>query len=612
MAEQGPLPRLNQSTNRAAQAKMEERQSLSLAAMGKIAFDGEFRNSLQQTANVFLERILAVLIQAEATRSLDAVRELEESREAKRKLNAVLDQDLASKKSKKEDLKLQDFLGIGAFIAGVTSIAGAFVGLRGWEINAVRQIRDAPKIGVAIKIGSIALRNALLRSIGLTPVGAMTRDVKGRFVAMNRTPISTQIFNGVSGFVNAIRGALGALASPGGLNLRSIPGIGLGKKIMGSIRSIGGFFGAILSPIFQAIKTLATSVTAIYNSTLAPIFTVMKGGAGFFLAIFKKIFLPIGALFSLFDGAKEFMKTEGSLFEKLNAGISKTFADFIGAPFDLLKKGLAKLTEKFGFKEFAKKINDFSVEDTLFKVFKLPGQAIGAIFGAGKKLLQGDFSGAAREIVDPILNFFRAIGKAFMNFIRRIPVINKFFKDESEEVNKELDKVENKKLKQLERQERQAEVELKATEEILKIKEEMEALLDGRDRSELSKSEKKDLNKLKRLLNKEEESLELAQTRLADVNKQLAKLQKKEDELTAKLAKQNEFLEFETLGSTPSGNGSADMLNALANFSGDGFGTTKVTDNSTNVGESTSFAINNQSFQTGPRVKSEFRNYFST
>ena len=55
-----------------------------------------------------------------------------------------------------------------------------------------------------------------------------------------------------------------------------------------------------------------------------------------------------------------------------------------------------------------------------------------------------------------------------MNFIRRIPVINKFFEDESEEVNKELDKVENKKLKQLERQERQAEAELKATEEILK------------------------------------------------------------------------------------------------------------------------------------------------
>ena len=607
MAEAGALPRLNQSVNRANQAKMEERQQLSLAAMGKVAFDGAIRNELQRATNSLLESILNMMKEAESARAFNAARELEENREGRRKLNAVLDQDLALQNQNQNDLKLQDFLGIGAFIAGVTSIAGAFVGLRGWEINAVRQIKDAIPTTKRVVEGVKTLRNAILLSLGMSQTTLINRQLMPQ-----GKPFSTTLIDGVSRFVNTIRGALGALASPGGLNLRNIPGIGLGKKIMGFIRGIGSFFSTILSPIFQAIKTLATSVTAIYNSTLAPIFTVMKGGAGFFLAIFKKIFLPIGALFSLFDGAKEFMRTEGNLFEKLNAGIAKTFADFIGAPFDLLKKGLAKLTEKFGFEKFAKKINDFSVEDTLFKIFKLPGQAIGAIFGAGKKLLQGDFSGAARELVDPILNFFKAISNAFMNFIRRIPVINKFFEDESEEVNKELDKVENKKLKQLERQERQAEAELKATEEILKIKEEMKALLDGRDKSELRNQERADFNKLQRLLNREEKSLELAQTRLADVNEQLAKLQKKEDELTAKLAKQDVFLPTPTLGSTPSGNGSADMLNALANFSGDGFGATRLTDNSTTVGDSTSVAINNQSFQTGPRVKSEFRNYFST
>lgn len=607
MAEAGALPRLNQSVNRANQAKMEERQQLSLAAMGKVAFDGAIRNELQRATNSLLESILNMMKEAESARAFNAARELEENREGRRKLNAVLDQDLALQNQNQNDLKLQDFLGIGAFIAGVTSIAGAFVGLRGWEINAVRQIKDAIPTTKRVVEGVKILRNAILLSLGMSQTTLINRQLMPQ-----GKPFSTTLIDGVSRFVNTIRGALGALASPGGLNLRNIPGIGLGKKIMGFIRGIGSFFGTILSPIFQAVKTLATSVTAIYNSTLAPIFTVMKGGAGFFLAVFKKIFLPIGALFSLFDGAKEFMRTEGNLFEKLNAGIAKTFADFIGAPFDLLKKGLAKLTEKFGFEKFAKKINDFSVEDTLFKIFKLPGQAIGAIFGAGKKLLQGDFSGAARELVDPILNFFKAISNAFMNFIRRIPVINKFFEDESEEVNKELDKVENKKLKQLERQERQAEAELKATEEILKIKEEMKALLDGRDKSELRNQERADFNKLQRLLNREEKSLELAQTRLADVNEQLAKLQKKEDELTAKLAKQDVFLPTPTLGSTPSGNGSADMLNALANFSGDGFGATRLTDNSTTVGDSTSVAINNQSFQTGPRVKSEFRNYFST
>ena len=609
MAERGALPSLNQSTNRASQARSEERQQLGLAAQGKIALDGAFRNSILTDSRNFLRDIVSILEYAEEMRARDAKLAYEDRLEAKRK-GAV--GSVEKDKAKANDLTLGDYLGIGAFIAGVTSIAGAFVGLRGWELGVIRQIRDAPKIGVAIKIGSIALRNAMLRSIGLTPVGAMTRDVKGRFVAMNRTPISTQILDGLKKFTKGIRTAFGVLASPGGLNLRSIPGVGLAKNILGKIKAIGGFFGKILSPIFTAIRSLATSVTAVYNSTLAPIFSLLKGGAGFFLAVMKKIFLPIGALFSLFDGAKEFMKTEGSLFKKLNAGIAKTFADFIGAPFDLLKKGLAKLTEMFGFEAFAKKINDFSVEDTLFKIFKLPGQAIATIFGAGKKLLQGDFSGAAKTLVDPILNFFRAIAKAFMSFIKNIPIINKFFKDEEEEVGKELDKVESKKKKQLENQKLQAEAELKSSEEILKIKEEIKALLDGRNKGDLRNQEIADFNKLQRTLRREEDSLEKAQEKLAGVNDQLAKLQKKENELTAKLAKQDKFLPTPTLGSTPSGNGSADMLNALNNFSGGGLGGTRMTDNSTKVGDSTSVSISNQSFQSGPKVTSNFKNYFAT
>ena len=39
------------------------------------------------------------------------------------------------KKEQAEQVELdQDFLGIGAFLAGVTALTGAFVGLRGWEI----------------------------------------------------------------------------------------------------------------------------------------------------------------------------------------------------------------------------------------------------------------------------------------------------------------------------------------------------------------------------------------------------------------------------------------------------------------------------------------------
>ena len=102
--------------------------------------------------------------------------------------------------------------------------------------------------------------------------------------------------------------------------------------------------------------------------------------------------------------------------------------------------------------------------------------------------------------------------------------------------------------------------------------------------------------------------------RARELNKlQKEKLAKLEEDNKVLLARLREgTIDFETATGTPSGNGSADMLSALANFSGDGFGATRLTDNSTTVGDSTSVAINNQSFQTGPRVKSEFRNYFST
>jgi len=590
------LPPVNQT--RAANASNQASSGSGLLnlniAQGQIALNTLESNNLLNAVGKTLEEILQVFTDAERQRQADAFKQLENSREEKRA--SRFEEKKAKKVDDSNELGLADFLGIGAMIAGVTAIAGAFVGLRGWEINAVRDIKKIIPTTKQIVTGVKSLKNAILVTLGLTDKFALT--AQSRQLMPQGKPFSAILIERMSKFVNAIRGALGALASPGGLNLRSIPGIGLGKKIMGTIRTIGGFFGKILSPIFQAIKTLATSVTAIYNSTLAPIFTVLRGGGAFFLTIFKKIFLPIGALFSLFDGAKEFMKTEGNLFEKLNAGIAKTFADFIGAPFDLLKKGLAKLVEMFGFEKFADKMRNFSIEDMLFEIFKLPGKAISAIFGAGKKLLQGDFSGAARELVDPILNFFKAISNAFMNFIRRIPVINKFFEDESEEVNKELDKVENKKLKQLERQERQAEAELKATEEILKIKEEMKALLDGRDKSELRNQERADFNKLQRLLNREEKSLELAQTRLNDANEQLAKLQKKENELTAKLAKQDEFLATPTLGATPSGNGSAEMINALANFSGDGFGGNGFIDNS-NTDNSQYTSVNSETYQAG-------------
>ena len=88
MAERGALPSLNQSNNRAAQARSEERQGMALAAQGKIALDGAFRNSLLTESKVFLGDIVA-LLKYQIEMDANIARQAEEDRrEAMRKTGA--------------------------------------------------------------------------------------------------------------------------------------------------------------------------------------------------------------------------------------------------------------------------------------------------------------------------------------------------------------------------------------------------------------------------------------------------------------------------------------------------------------------------------------------
>ena len=92
------------------------------------------------------------------------------------------------------------------------------------------------------------------------------------------------------------------------------------------------------------------------------------GTVGAFLRMVGRIFKPIGILLSFGEGVMEFMKTEGNIFQKLNAGAAKFLADFIGAPLDLLLVKLpAKVMELLGFESASKWIKEnVSFEDALF------------------------------------------------------------------------------------------------------------------------------------------------------------------------------------------------------------------------------------------------------
>ena len=91
------------------------------------------------------------------------------------------------------------------------------------------------------------------------------------------------------------------------------------------------------------------------------------GSLGGFAKLFGTILKPIGIVFSLFDGVKTFMNTEGSLFTKINEGISAVLGDFVGASLDLLKTGLSWVAKNLlGEDNFISKFLDsFSIEKLL-------------------------------------------------------------------------------------------------------------------------------------------------------------------------------------------------------------------------------------------------------
>ena len=460
MAEQGPLPRLNQSTNRAAQAKMEERSQITLAAQGKIALDGAFRNSLISESNTHLKDIVNLLAMAEEMRARDAQIEAEDRLEMKRKLNA---QKKVDKKEQGEKVNLNPF-GIGMFLAGLTSLTGAFLGIRGWERAAIKRIGEIKLFAKNIPNAIRGIKDAMMFNLFNTK----SRQVPSKFSfgTVEQKPlmgIIAERLNAIrKGIVNALFGAI--RGGPAKLAPLFAPD-GKVASVITTIKNIGGaaftFISESAKTIFKPFKDIFTGIKNFMSGdgVGGGFLKAIGGTVGAFLRMVGRIFKPIGILFSFGEGVMEFMKTEGNIFKKLNAGAARFLADFIGAPLDLLLVKLpAKVMELLGFESASKWIKEnVRFEDALFSILTFPMQVIEKLLEAGKKLLSGDFAGAAKVIVDPILKLFKAISNAFMNFIRSIPVVGRLFKDENEKIEEDIEK--NRKEK-----DRLAELELKNVE----------------------------------------------------------------------------------------------------------------------------------------------------
>jgi len=274
-------------------------------------------------------------------------------------------------------------------VAGITAVGLAFAGLRGWEIPVIKKVAQMKLVPNVISNGITRMRNSVFRMFGLTPEGTLTRDAKGRFTRV--APITTQI----SMRMNALR-------------IRALRMFGLGAdgKLL-AVKDKDGLFkkniigrvtfqiGRLLRPLMAVSDGVGKWATGS-GAKIMEFIRGFGGKAGGFVKIVGKILWPIGFLMSLFDGVKAYQESDadGSI-AKLGDGIGGFLGSFIGAPFDLLKKGISWVIKKlFGVETnedgsipegqgmagwIVKQLESFSFEET---IKKLVSGVFGVIQGA--------------------------------------------------------------------------------------------------------------------------------------------------------------------------------------------------------------------------------------
>ena len=271
--------------------------------------------------------------------------DLENKKEAKK---APVQKLSAFQKGKQDATLRRDFmapmlgLNIAKMIlpltAGLAAVGAAFVGIRGWEVKALKKLSKLPKLAGSLLIKPFtALRTRVLAMFGFAADGS-------------KIPI---------------RGADGKFMSGAGRR-------DLFKKLTTRINKVLG-----------PVKAISDGIGSWISKAGAPLMKFLApflGAAGKFSALFTKILWPVSVVMSLFKGVSAFMDTEGTFWEKTQAGIVATIKDFIGAPLGLLADLVAWALGKFGFTDAAQAVTDFDIQakvgDLVAGILSFPTDAI--------------------------------------------------------------------------------------------------------------------------------------------------------------------------------------------------------------------------------------------
>lgn len=308
--------------------------------------------------------------------------------------------------------------------AGVTAFAGALAGLRGWEVKAIKKINSLVKLPLTLSNGLIKMRNAALGMFGLTAEGLLIRG-EGRSGFYKAAPITEQIRMRM----NALR-----------IRVLKVFGLGADGKLL-AVKGDDSLFkkniigrvtfqiGRLLRPLVQVSEGVAKFATSKAGAFLKTLTTF----GGNFAKLFGKILWPIGFLMSLFDGVKAYQESDADgLIGKLGDGVGGFLGSLIGAPFDLLKKGITWVIKKlFGVETDAdgkvkegqgmagwivKQLESFSFEETIKKITSgIFGIVEGAINWV--KLLFSDPTQALTDLFTGLLEKLGFAGKGILDIL---------------------------------------------------------------------------------------------------------------------------------------------------------------------------------------------------
>ena len=309
---------------------------------------------------------------------------LEEKRESKKQATRVKPVEKGQIKMGKDFfMPLLGGAGLAAMFtpitAGIAALSASLVGLRGWEVGAIKKIDNLAGISKAFSQGFINLRAAWFAKLGLNAtLGAADADGKRTL----KTPLMAQLNNGMS---NWFKGLQQKWYSAFGLGVDGKPVIRRGadgKFVKGTalMARLGVQINSLLRPIINLSAGIGKWFTGAGAKIVAWSTKFIGAGGSKLLGVLGKILYPIGILISAFKGVTDFMDTEGTLYEKFTAGLSTFLSDFIGQPLNLLKDIVAWVIGKMGFDETSQSIKDFDIAKVLkvliTSILEFPNKAV--------------------------------------------------------------------------------------------------------------------------------------------------------------------------------------------------------------------------------------------